>query len=300
MADCSSEHTVTWFERSTPVALACCFLKACDTAQGGLWTSLGEAGAAMHGVWDTAAVMRRNVLWVPADAPALMGDVHRLRCTPRLAHVGRSSWSVAFELRDAKAGALLARVRTTMVSVDAATHSVAQPLPRPEALRRLVDTSSDTGADQGSGGGSEDATAVATATFTWEERSRLTDCDALGHVNNAVYATLLEEARAVAGRAGAYDGAAAQLLLPPGTAAGAAAAAARELVAAPAAAMAIDYIGQVRPFEALRWSTWLIGACGAVQATFHFRLHVIEGGAARLATTGSISVSLAASRSSRL
>ena len=58
--------------------------------------------------------------------------------------------------------------------------------------------------------------------------------------------------------------------------------AAADAVAAPATAMAIDYIGQVRPFEALRWSTWLSGACGAVQATFHFRLHVIEDGAARL------------------
>jgi acyl-CoA thioester hydrolase len=31
--------------------------------------------------------------------------------------------------------------------------------------------------------------------FTWRERVRFRDCDAMGHVNNAVYSTYLEEAR---------------------------------------------------------------------------------------------------------
>ena len=40
-----------------------------------------------------------------------------------------------------------------------------------------------------------DAPAPATAEFVHRERVRFRDCDAMGHVNNAVYSTYLEEAR---------------------------------------------------------------------------------------------------------
>ena len=309
--DASSEYTVAWFDRSAPVALGCFFLKACDTAQGQLWRTLGEAGAPMLGVWDEAAVMRKNEVRIAAadGATVPMDGVNRVRVTPRLARVGRTSWAVAFDIRDATAGgaagALLAVVQTLMVRVDAATHSVALSLPNLEALRLLVGDGGGGGGGGGGGsgrggsGGSSSAPTEEDGAFSWEERARLTDCDALGHVNNAVYATLLEEARAAAGRAGAYDAAAARLLpLPASARADEAGRVARVLVAAPAASMTIEYIDQVRPFDALRWTTWLRCERGAESAVFHFKLHVVNSGGAKalLATEGSIAIGMRGAR----
>ena len=122
-----------------------------------------------------------------------------------------------------------------MVATDRETHTKSVPIPGTAALRRRISE------PLGLGRPSFPPPPSGAAVYEARWSNRLTDCDGLGHVNNAVYSTLAEEVRGEARQAGGYGstGAAAALR--------------------PVKEMSISYVGQARPFDPMVARTWQAG-----------------------------------------
>lgn len=140
------------------------------------------------------AVNRKNVVEIlisGEDWEKVVGR-SRVRVFPYIMRVGRTSWSSHYDIFTSL-GVPLGRVQTVMVAVDAATLTKPVPVPHAELLRSMVQDVP-----------SLDAPAVKprgeAPSITWRVEVRKTDCDSLGHLNNTVYASLMEDARHVAVR----------------------------------------------------------------------------------------------------
>ena len=231
-------------------------LTYCDTAGFAMWHHVPTEGLAhvtqamLDDMCKTASqdvMMRANHVELhTAFGHALREQLlrrPRLRTTARIIAVGRSSYTLQFSIEGG--GSLpLATVETVMVNTDD-THTTSAPLAHAGALRELVAAARDA---------PPRAMSKAKLKFVppgrgavcWRHIVRATDCDHYGHVNNALYPLLCEEARAAAAAEAAYSGRAAAL------------------ARLPAAACSVSYISQARPFEALEITSHL------VDDAFHF------------------------------
>eukprot|EP00927_Polykrikos_kofoidii_P076862 TRINITY_DN73886_c0_g1_i1.p1 TRINITY_DN73886_c0_g1~~TRINITY_DN73886_c0_g1_i1.p1 ORF type:complete len:325 (+),score=31.48 TRINITY_DN73886_c0_g1_i1:87-977(+) len=139
--------------------------------------------------------------------------------------------SIRFRFRFAVNTDLIAEVESTSVCVDGETFSKPQRIPYQKELRAAI------GENIAPLSLLLPPAAGTSVHYTWRQPVRWTDCDEYGHINNCVYATLAEEARAVAadalGKASPEDGA---------------------WLCKPVGAMEIENMRQLRPGELLEIS----------------------------------------------
>jgi acyl-CoA thioesterase FadM len=258
--------SMQWFDYCTEAELLCSVLRYCDTAQGLYWRSLMQLSAEerdqLQQMWSSAVMVSNTVeLHCRADA---VPDAATALVTPWLTRVGKSSWALAFSLALSRprdqgvddAAVLLARVSTVMVGVDPDDPKRSRPIP--PALLPLLKQLQISATATMSARGLEPAAAVpvvlpgdgeggnddVTASFVWRSSVRATDCDSLQHINNAKYALLAEEARAV----GVHEGALPVWLGSSGC---------RAVV------FSCEYMGQPHPFDALAIHTYVMADAAA-------------------------------------
>jgi len=217
----------------------------------------------MKEIWSSGAVFKTNALELRAT-PKEARQVQRVRLEPKVYRVGSSSWAFCTELRNADAPAqLLAVQKAVMVHVDAATSSVPQPLPAAAKAALQAQCAAEPVLASLPDGRQSSADKPAGA-HALTLVVRMSDCDALGHVNNAKWALLVAEAYDAAERAGAYEqselggggggGGASKRPRVGGGGGGAGAGPERQWERLKA--LSLGYIGQAHAGEALRCSTW--------------------------------------------
>eukprot|EP00747_Dinoflagellata_sp_TGD_P184195 gnl/TRDRNA2_/TRDRNA2_39623_c0_seq1.p1 gnl/TRDRNA2_/TRDRNA2_39623_c0~~gnl/TRDRNA2_/TRDRNA2_39623_c0_seq1.p1 ORF type:complete len:288 (-),score=39.57 gnl/TRDRNA2_/TRDRNA2_39623_c0_seq1:72-935(-) len=170
-------------------------LRWCDVSQRTIYGSITDAAArqALLDLYDKAAVNRSIVVEMLVSAEEweriLNSDAGaKVSVLPSITRVGRTSWVVSITINCSR-GTPLARAQTVMVSVDAETTSKPTPLPYPEVMKSLVHQPSED--PSGPSKVSERPSNV----LRWQTEVRSTDCDPLRHMNNAVYGSLMEDAR---------------------------------------------------------------------------------------------------------
>ena len=275
MSLASYDVVANWFDVCTDAEMLCSVLRFCDTLQGRYWHSvpkqlpqLGqraqEAARALHDLWYHGSVMVSNTVEIVAGCGAVTSG-ETVSVTPWLTRVGRTSWGISFSL--SASGGVVARVATVMVNTDPDDLEKASPIPLHlvELMRTLIKDNKLLAAQDGLRGPPEMAALNdkpepgAGGLYAWRSTVRKTDCDSLGHVNNAKYALLAEEARALACRDGGYKLSPLDCSGGDDDAATAAATAERQaaLISAPARLFYCHYSGQPHPYDELRIETWL-------------------------------------------
>ena len=227
----------------------------CDTAGCNFWSSISRAtdsstsAAVLADMQSTAAenaLMRANVVILNEPYASILRREllsEQIYIEVRLVAVGITSYTLLFRLR--WNDQLLATVETVMVNTDA-THTRSAPLPHASALRGLVQERTTppliTGVTAFVPPGEGRDVAL------WRSVVRATDCDHYGHVNNALYPLLCEEARAAHASSGEYAG--------------------RALACAtwPAIACSVNHIGQAMAFQTLEIASHMSGGA------FHFEV----------------------------
>jgi len=181
--------------------------------------------------------MRTNSLKTFVPHNFVFEKLKRIEIVPTLAHVGRSSWRVNFDIYDQdNSNSLVANVFTTMVATND-EHDASVPLPNRDALKKMVVVSN----TSPSSTKQQTSTMIpfvkppTTTTAIWQSHVRQTDCDSLGHINNSVYPLLCEDARSYAARTGQYHDQTA-----------------KQLATFPTSFCQVNYINQAKPFEPLR------------------------------------------------
>ena len=208
--------------------------------------------------------MRNNTVELLVDSNAAVHRMHSqagvatntVTITPWLSRVGRTSYGMNFFISFGKDAAPLARIATVMVNVDPSNLEAAAPIPEHlvKPMRALAAMSSEAAVSAGLWA---DITVPPGATggppaeaFVWRTAVRATDCDSLGHINNAKYPLLAAEARAIAAYTLPAD--ADSLLKGP---------------LAPPRVFVCDYLGQPRPFENIDVAVW-----SERGSTLHFQI----------------------------
>ena len=221
----SFELSVDWFDTCSDAELLCSVLRWCDTNQGRYFREgcppevIAPALARELAVlWSGEIVMRSNTVELLVEShdavhamhAAVGRAVNTVQITPWLSRVGRTSYGISFFISFGKEATPLARVATVMVNVDAENLEAAAPIPEHlvDPMKTLAASSSEAAvrlglmpaadddvelvpADAGEAGPPEEA-------LVWRTTVRATDCDSLGHINNAKYPLLAAEARALA------------------------------------------------------------------------------------------------------
>eukprot|EP00404_Azadinium_spinosum_P038258 CAMPEP_0180646724 /NCGR_PEP_ID=MMETSP1037_2-20121125/49842_1 /TAXON_ID=632150 /ORGANISM="Azadinium spinosum, Strain 3D9" /LENGTH=259 /DNA_ID=CAMNT_0022671001 /DNA_START=41 /DNA_END=816 /DNA_ORIENTATION=- len=219
-------------------------LRWCDASQVELYHAMPNEvhGKEFAELWATCAVMRTNVVEMLVQdktwEKALAGDATnrvKVRVAQSVMRVGRTSWGVFSEITTT-GGVQLARVNTVMVALDAESVSKPIPLPHPEGLKALIRECPPI---------QEPPTVCARpqGVFVWRAQVRHSDCDGFGHMNNAVYGDLMEDARRAAVAAGAFQG------LP--------------AAAGSAHLTSIEYLKEVKPLEEISLAVWWDGTVQA-------------------------------------
>ena len=149
-----------------------------------------EVAAEVLTAFDTHTVMRCNTVLLLAPSSALPLN---LTISVGLTKVGNTSWKIGFRICDR--GDPIASISTVCVNVDRQTLSKSTPVAHREHLEPLVCIVP--GIDELSAVDVAWEGEIPSTAWTWTTTVRATDCDKLGHVNNAVYALLAEECRAV-------------------------------------------------------------------------------------------------------
>ena len=192
----------------------------CDTNQGRLFREgcppeLVPPAAAneLASLWAGTVVMRTNTIELLVGAAGLQDPASgtattEATITPWLSRVGRTSWGVSFQVSaGATAMTAIARVSTVMINVDPENLEAAAPIPAHlvDPMTALAEASSAAAERAGLAGPDEallpegvGADGAPEGAFVWSSTVRATDCDSLGHINNALYIRLAAEARAVA------------------------------------------------------------------------------------------------------
>eukprot|EP01064_Diplonema_japonicum_P030822 TRINITY_DN5328_c0_g2_i1.p1 TRINITY_DN5328_c0_g2~~TRINITY_DN5328_c0_g2_i1.p1 ORF type:complete len:266 (+),score=66.09 TRINITY_DN5328_c0_g2_i1:47-799(+) len=177
---------VNWVENSTPWGVLGAVFRWCDTAGSMAFRQIeaeeGDKGLAQ--AWmDMGCVMRSNFCEIYAE------KLGKEACVEvGLTRVGKTSWGVSFDIYSKDSKDLLAKMVTTMVGVDKETHSKPTLIPQAEKLRKYVHQSRK---QLNPHPPRDPSTAVSRKAFT--TKVRVTDCDSLGHINNAVYPLLALE-----------------------------------------------------------------------------------------------------------
>jgi acyl-CoA thioesterase FadM len=216
---------------------------------GGVWLNLPDKAVAeeMHTIWNSSAVMRATTATVSARAE----DLHatdQVRISAWLSRLGNTSWDISFLVEDEASGQPLATVLTTMVNVTEDDTSKTMPVPHKEMLTAAVLPKVELSWEPV-------ASSRTAAAFVWDTSVRLTDCDGMGHINNALYASLAEEARGMAAHSNSYQGEGNKL--------------ATEL----ANTIFVDYQGQIGAYERLQIATWY----EEIDSTYRFEFSGGEG-----------------------
>lgn len=207
-------------------------LRWCDISQVAVFSAIPNATIHedLKKFWAQGAVQRRNMveMLVTGEEWRRLIDVNASgKVTPSVTRVGRTSWVVNSSVETAE-GVALARVSTVMVAVDATDSSKPVPVPHAEALKGIVAEAP-----------TVDVAPVCprpSGAFTWRTQVRQSDCDSFEHINNAVYANLLEDARYTAHKTGAFVESSASSGSP--------------------RMLSIDYLGQPRALEFLDIAAW--------------------------------------------
>jgi acyl-CoA thioesterase FadM len=243
------EFTLNWLDFSQHYFTFAAIFKFCDTAQSILFppSNYSKELQALHTIWSKNCVMRSNraKLLIEHD---VYQKWKKIRVYPCLSKVGHTSWTCCFQIKGGDPSfqnETLALVETTMVATDE-THKKAEPIEYRETLVQLMEQSKiqqqpitlgrsifSTPEEDGQN------------TFNYSQVVRITDCDALNHVNNSVYATLAEESRLFAASKNKYD------------------MHNNEMGKQPASECSISYIGQAHPFEEMEIVTWSTGSIGS-------------------------------------
>eukprot|EP00811_Abedinium_folium_P009194 NODE_18499_length_889_cov_5.393701.p1 GENE.NODE_18499_length_889_cov_5.393701~~NODE_18499_length_889_cov_5.393701.p1 ORF type:complete len:195 (+),score=40.83 NODE_18499_length_889_cov_5.393701:142-726(+) len=154
-----------------------------------------------------------------------MGDVFPVIC-----RVGRTSWGTQCEICHAPTGTHLATVSTTVVAVDPADILKPVPVPCAHTLRALISEEAAVGVPELPAIGPRPD-----AVFVWRTEVRSSDCDSHGHMNNALYCCLMEDARLAAVRSGALPAA----------------------FSGSARLASVEYLGQPNPGNTIDIAVWL-------------------------------------------
>lgn len=151
-----------------------------------------QASEDMLRLWLTNAVNRKNVVEIMSSSKDWVKVVAQgsVKVVPRIMRVGRTSWASNYDIVTGL-GVPLARVQTVMVAVDEETLSKPMLVPHAELLKANVRDAPSLEVPSVKPRGEEPQ-------LTWRVEVRQSDCDSLGHMNNTVYATLIEDARHVA------------------------------------------------------------------------------------------------------
>ena len=238
----SIEITLNWLDFSVHYNTFTSLFKFCDTAQSLLFpTGVTKEQVALHTMWSNNCVMRSNSakLFLPHQQYA---NWRNIRIFPRLKAVGNTSWTCAFRVvrSDASHDAtLLAVVETTMVATND-THTTSVPIEYRDTLIAMVQQTSQQPLCLNRTVFSKKREQY----FSQTQRVRMTDCDSLNHINNAIYATLAEETRLHAAFQNKYDRCSSSQEQD------------HNQVGSQATECAISYIGQAHPFEEMEVITW--------------------------------------------
>ncbi|CAE7205833.1 unnamed protein product [Symbiodinium natans] len=224
-------------------------LRWCDTAGLYILKDVPEQNVKqkLRAMWWQSAVMRvikaeiqvRGAAWETIFASTADSGTSVL-ANPTLTRLGNTSYTLQTQLSLASGGTPLARVETVMVQLDS---DLQRPVPLPHnhlkpLLRPLPEITIPTVCDP------------PPSCFTWTVQVRPSDCDLLGHMNNASYAVLFEDARraAIAGGSGAIEAVGSDDGL---------------------RMASIEYLAQARAFDVLRIAVWWDGQCHAYGLVMH-------------------------------
>eukprot|EP00812_Abedinium_dasypus_P009413 NODE_3104_length_829_cov_306.599483.p1 GENE.NODE_3104_length_829_cov_306.599483~~NODE_3104_length_829_cov_306.599483.p1 ORF type:complete len:245 (-),score=49.25 NODE_3104_length_829_cov_306.599483:77-811(-) len=152
---------------------------------------------------------------------------------PAVCRVGRTSWGYLTRIRHVASGTLAATVTKTNVAVDPADITKPVPVPCADSLRALIcDDVADAAAAMPelpeAGPRPDDA-------FVWRTEVRASDCDSYGHINEAVYCLLMEDARLAALKSEALPA----------------------MHSACARVVSVEYLGQPKANDALEVAVWV-------------------------------------------
>eukprot|EP00746_Dinoflagellata_sp_MGD_P030060 gnl/MRDRNA2_/MRDRNA2_17120_c0_seq1.p1 gnl/MRDRNA2_/MRDRNA2_17120_c0~~gnl/MRDRNA2_/MRDRNA2_17120_c0_seq1.p1 ORF type:complete len:270 (+),score=28.38 gnl/MRDRNA2_/MRDRNA2_17120_c0_seq1:70-879(+) len=170
------------------------------TAQDVVYESIPDPQAMK--VFVHNVVMRQTVTQVlmsGTDLKKLLSTKPKHRARPWVIRVGRTSYVFGC-LIETIDGIAWARVRTTMVAVDAETLMRPVPVPYKEVLEGMAQKEDNLADLQAPTCSARPANA-----FVWHTKVRFTDCDILQHITNARYGSLIEDARWAAAKAGFFN-----------------------------------------------------------------------------------------------
>lgn len=167
-------------------------LRWCDTSQGALYRSVqsAEAREELLNLWEKSAVNRSMLVEMLVSGAEWEHTINaksatRVIISPVVSRVGRTSWGVRYNIRTAE-GTQLANASTVMVSVDAETATKPVPVPRAEVLRQLL--------QEGPALKEPCVCSRPPVAILTQTEIRFTDCDVIGHMNNAVYGDIMHHA----------------------------------------------------------------------------------------------------------
>ena len=206
-------------------------LRWCDTAGLCILKELSDPTLRqkLEAMWMQSAVMRvvrarmyvRGMAWESTFTSGAAAGTSVL-VSPTLVRLGNTSYTLQNQVTLAS-GTALASVETVMVQLDANLQK-AIPIPG-DQLRSMLRPSPELIVPLA---GEQPASC-----FTWKVEVRPSDCDLLGHMNNASYAVLFEDARRAASRVlGALD------------------------ADSDISMASIEYVSQARAFEILKIAVW--------------------------------------------
>ena len=185
------KHRVQWVEGGIGWGLLAAVFRWCDTSGEIICQKICEKLTdkkdrnAWLRVWNGSSVMRRNRCWLKGESSDLGREV---TVQGFLAKVGKSSFQMRYSIRD-EMGDELAIMETTSVHVDKETLSKPTPLPCPDTLRECIEDNVPIILNKWAVPESEPI-----KTLKSNITIRISDCDSLGHINNAVYPLLAMEA----------------------------------------------------------------------------------------------------------
>ena len=227
------ELTANYVDYTSANSLAA-VLRWCDTAGLYVLKKLSDPAvrSKLEALWMQSAVMRvikvemqiRGAAWEAAFAAGAVSGTS-VRVSPVLSRLGRTSYTLQNQVSTA-AGTPLARVETVMVQLDV---DLQRPAPVPtDVLQSLLQHSQALRVPF--------ASEPPPSCFTWNVQVRPSDCDLLGHMNNASYAVLFEDARHAFGHSARVPG--------------------DSLADSDVSMASIEYITQARAFQVLEISVW--------------------------------------------
>jgi len=243
----AATYSVQWFDFCQHYLTFGTLFKMCDTSQGLLFQSDDPLKIALQDLWSGNCVMRSNRAKLLLQHHEYQ-DWKNVLVWPSLQHVGNTSWTCSFRVTDVSGSIVLALVETTMVATDD-TFTKSQPISS-ESKSLMMSLMQEKqqpsnhlhpvrlGRVSFSSWNNEESDVNDFVPYRYQRSVRVTDCDKLNHVNNAIYGVLAEETRLYAGSLSKYgsdDSKRASLQ---------------------AFECQISYIGQAHPFEMMDIETW--------------------------------------------